>query len=85
MNISEYTIDIRAENPIPEINKLIDKMGFAVLKDVFIFLEEESQAGILDTSMLHNFTDQMAKKYESATVQQAEWLGYDPNVNLNFT
>jgi hypothetical protein len=57
----------------------------AVLKDVFIFLEEESQAGILDTSMLHNFTDQMAKKYESATVQQAEWLGYDPNVNLNFT
>jgi len=39
MNISEYTIDIRAENPIPEINKLIDKMGFAVLKDVFSLQE----------------------------------------------
>ena len=57
----------------------------AVLKDIFIFLEEESQAGVKDTSMLHKFVEETAIKYEDATIQQAEWLGYDPNVNLNFT
>ena len=57
----------------------------AVLKDIFIFLEEESQAGIKDTSMLHKFVEETAIKYEDATIQQAEWLGYDPNVNLNLT
>ena len=57
----------------------------AVLKDIFIFLEEESQAGVKDTSMLHKFVEETAIKYEDATIQQAEWLGYDPNVNLNLT
>ena len=57
----------------------------AVLKDIFIFLEEESQAGVNDTSMLHQFLDKTANKYESAVIQQAEWLGFDPNTNINFT
>ena len=57
----------------------------AVLKDIFIFLEEESQAGINDTSMLHQFLDKTANKYECVAIQQAEWLGFDPNANLNFT
>ena len=57
----------------------------AILKDIFIFLEEESQAGVKDTSMLHKFVEETAINYEDATIQQAEWLGYDPNVNLNFT
>ena len=57
----------------------------AVLKDIFIFLEEESQAGVKDTSMLHKFVEETAINYEDATIQQAEWLGYDPSVNLNFT
>ena len=57
----------------------------AVLKDIFIFLEEESQAGVKDTSMLHKFVEETAIKYEDATIQQAKWLGYDPNVNLNLT
>jgi len=57
----------------------------AVLKDIFIFLEEESQAGINDTSMLHQFLDKTADKYEGVAIQQAEWLGFDPNANLNFT
>ena len=57
----------------------------AVLKDIFIFLEEESQAGIEDTSMLHKFLDATANKYESASIQQAEWLGFDPSTNINLT
>ena len=57
----------------------------AVLKDIFIFLEEESQAGVKDTSMLHKFVEETAIKYEDATIQQAKWLGYDPNVNLSLT
>ena len=55
----------------------------AVLKDIFIFLEEESQAGVDDTRMLHQFLDKTANKYQSAVIQQAEWLGFDPNANMN--
>jgi hypothetical protein len=57
----------------------------AILKDIFIFLEEESQAGVNDTSMLHQFLDATADKYEGAVIQQAEWLGFDPNANINLT
>jgi hypothetical protein len=57
----------------------------AVLKDIFIFLEEEAQAGIEDTSMLHKFLDTTADKYEGAAIQQAEWLGFDPHADKNLT
>ena len=57
----------------------------AVLKDIFIFLEEESQAGIEDTSMLHKFLDATADKYEGAVIQQAEWLGFNPNASMDLT
>ena len=57
----------------------------AILKDIFIFLEEESQAGVNDTSMLHRFLDTTAEKYEGAMIQQAEWLGFDPDTNMNLT
>ena len=56
----------------------------AVLKDIFIFLEEESQAGVNDTKMLHTFLDKMADKYVDAAEQQAEWLGFDLTANMNF-
>ena len=57
----------------------------AILKDIFIFLEEESQAGVNDTSMLHQFLENTADKYQGAVIQQAEWLGFDPNTNMNLT
>ena len=57
----------------------------SVLKDIFVFLEEESQAGIEDTSMLHKFLDDTADKYSEVVTQQAEWLGFDPNANMNLT
>ena len=57
----------------------------SILKDIFIFLEEESQAGVEDTSMLHLFLDKMAEKYEAGAIQQAEWLGFDPKANMNLT
>ena len=57
----------------------------AILKDIFDFLEEESQAGICDTSLLHKFLETTANKYEGAVIQQAEWLGFDPNANMNLT
>ena len=57
----------------------------AILKDVFIFLEEESQAGVINSSMLHQFLDATADKYEGAVIQQAEWLGFDPNANMDLT
>lgn len=56
-----------------------------VLKDIFIFLNEEEKAGVLDTSMLHIFLNKMADKYEGAAIQQAEWLGFNPNVDKNLT
>ena len=57
----------------------------SILKDIFIFLEEESQAGVEDTSMLHLFLDKMAEKYEAGAIQQAEWVGFDPKANMNLT
>ena len=57
----------------------------AILKDIFIFLEEESQAGIEDTTMLHKFLEDTADKYQGSSIQQAEWLGFDPDANMNLT
>jgi hypothetical protein len=57
----------------------------AILKDIFIFLEEESQAGIEDTTMLHKFLEDTADKYQGTSIQQAEWLGFDPDANMNLT
>ena len=57
----------------------------AVLKDIFIFLEEESEAGVEDTSMLHIFLEKMVNKYEGVVIQQAEWLGFDPHADKNLT
>ena len=57
----------------------------AILKDIFIFLEEESQAGICHTGMLHKFLDATAEKYGDFYIQQAEWLGFDPHADKNLT
>ena len=57
----------------------------AVLRDIFDFLKEEEQSGVGDTSLLHIFLDKTAEKYKGAVIQQAEWLGFDPSTNANFT
>ena len=57
----------------------------AVLRDIFDFLKVEEQSGVGDTSILHAFLDETATKYEGAVIQQAEWLGFDPNANINLT
>ena len=57
----------------------------AVLRDIFDFLKVEEQSGVIDTSVLHAFLDKTADKYEVASIQQAEWLGFDPNANMNLT
>jgi len=57
----------------------------SVLKDIFDFLKEEEQSGVIDTSKLHKFLDETANKYSEVVTQQAEWLGFDPRLNTNFT
>ena len=57
----------------------------SVLRDIFDFLKVEEESGVGDTSMLHQFLDATATKYEGAAIQQAEWLGFDPNANINLT
>ena len=56
-----------------------------LLKDIFIFLEEESQAGVKDTSMLQKFLDDTVEKYKDVVTQRAEWLGFDPNARIDLT
>ena len=57
----------------------------AILKDIFIFLEKESQAGVGHNGMLHKFLDDTADKYGDCYIQQAEWLGFDPHADKNLT
>lgn len=57
----------------------------AIQREILAFIEQESKSGIEDTSMLHCFLDAIAEKYKDAINQQAEWLGFDPNMNTNFT
>ena len=57
----------------------------AILKDIFIFLEEESEAGVGHTGMLHKFLDDTADKYGDCYIQQAEWLGFNPHADKNLT
>ena len=57
----------------------------AIFKEILAFIEQESKSGIGDTSLLHKFLDAIADKYECATIQQAEWLGFDPTPDENLT
>ena len=57
----------------------------SILKDIFIFLEEEEKTGVKDTSMMHEFLETTAEKYKGGVIHQAEWLGFDPDLNMNFT
>lgn len=57
----------------------------AIQREILAFIEQESKSGIGDTSMLHQFLDAISDKYQGAVIQQAEWLGFDPNMNTNFT
>jgi hypothetical protein len=57
----------------------------AIQKEILSFIEQESRSDIGDTSMLHQFLDAIADKYEGTAIQQAEWLGFEPNANLDFT
>ena len=57
----------------------------AMQKEILAFIEHESKSGIGDTSMLHQFLDAVADKYEGVVIQQAEWLGFDPNAKMNLT
>ena len=57
----------------------------AIQKENLAFIEKESKSGIGDTSMLHQFVDAIADKYEGGAIQQAEWLGFDPHANKNLT
>ena len=57
----------------------------SVLRDIFDFLKEEEQSGVIDTSVMHKFLDDTADKYSEVVTQQAEWLGFDPNANMNLT
>ena len=56
-----------------------------IAKEISEFIKEESESNIGDTSMLHKFLDEIADKYEWVNIQQAEWLGFDPNANMNIT
>ena len=57
----------------------------SVLRDILEFIDNEEKSGVCDTGLLHSFLDAMANKYEGAVIQQAEWLGFDPNMNMNIT
>ena len=57
----------------------------AIYREILAFIEKESKSGIGDTSMLHQFLEAIANKYKEAAIQQAEWLGFDPNANMNLT
>ena len=57
----------------------------AIEKEVSAFIHQESESGIGDTSLLHKFLDVIANKYEGAAIQQADWLGFDPDANMNLT
>ena len=57
----------------------------AIQKEILAFIEKESRSGIGDTSLLHSFLDAIADKYQGTAIQQAEWLGFDPNANMDFT
>lgn len=57
----------------------------AIHKEIVAFIEQESKSGIGDTSFLHKFLDAIVDKYKGAVIQQAEWLGFDPQTNINLT
>ena len=57
----------------------------AILKDIYDFLEAESQAGIGHNEMLHKFLDDTADKYGEFYIEQAEWLGFEPHADRNLT
>jgi hypothetical protein len=81
--------DVKSSGKIQNGNaEYLEQSGLstsAIFKEILAFIEQESRSGIGDTSMLHQFLDAVADKYEGAVIQQAEWLGFDPNANMNLT
>ena len=57
----------------------------AIYKEILDFIKQESESGVGNTSMLHQFLDAIADKYEGAVVQQAEWLGFDSEADASLT
>jgi hypothetical protein len=57
----------------------------SILKDIYTFLEAESEANVGHNNMLHKFLDDTAEKYGEFYLSQAEWLGFDPLADKNLT
>ena len=57
----------------------------ATLKEIVVFLKQEDEKEIENTSMMHLFLDEFAERYALACVQQAEWLGFEAKADMSLT
>ena len=54
-------------------------------KDIRSFIEQEDKSRVIDTSMLQDFLEFAANKYEVTSIQKSKWLGYDVTANPKLT
>ena len=54
-------------------------------KDICSFIEQEDKSRVIDTSMLQDFLEFVANKYEVTSIQKSKWLGYDVTANPKLT
>ena len=83
--------EIREKNTIGCGNQeYLEQVGVCVSsakKEILEFLVLEQSSGVANTSLLHSFVDDFAKRYEPVAKQQADFLKFssDANNSLTFT
>lgn len=57
----------------------------SALKEILGYLKWEETSQELSTIAQHKFAEDFAEKYANVNIQQAEYLGFDPNANNDLT
>jgi hypothetical protein len=87
--ISQAIWDVRENGVIKGGNQeYLTQCGCSVanaLKEIIGFLEDEIKTEVTSTESLNKFIDDFANRHQEVSVQQADWLGFDPNARIDFT
>jgi hypothetical protein len=87
--LMQSTREVRESGRIRVGNQeYLNQIGINVsscVKEISDFLEREYASDTKDDSLLHEFVDDFAKRYESVSDTQSRFLGIDTQANINLT
>jgi hypothetical protein len=87
--IMQATREVRETGRIKVGNQeYLNQIGISVsscIKEISDFVEREYASSIKDDSLLHEFVDDFAERYEAVSENQSRFLGIDSKANIDIT